>query len=138
MFRTIELKSWRTVRKLYRTRSWPQERRVIIKAEIVCLAGREPQDNPRFVVTNLKQTPQWIYEQVCPAITLVDVERHHITNVLEATGWRIEGPRGAACVLVMKPSTLRSRMAKLGIARAPRAATEAERRMPATTYASDE
>lgn len=48
----------------YRTRSWPRERRVIIKAEIVCLAGRAPQDNPRFVVTNLKQRPGWIYEQV--------------------------------------------------------------------------
>ena len=48
----------------YRTRSWPHERRVIIKAEIVCLAGRDPQDNPRFVVTNLKQTPRWIYEHV--------------------------------------------------------------------------
>jgi hypothetical protein len=48
----------------YRTRSWPHHRRVIIKAEIVCLVGRDPQDNPRFVVTNLRQTPQWIYEKV--------------------------------------------------------------------------
>ena len=48
----------------YRTRSWPHERRVVIKAEIVCLAGRAPQDNPRFVVTNLRQTPRWIYEHV--------------------------------------------------------------------------
>jgi hypothetical protein len=29
--------------------------------------SKEPKDNPRFVVTNLKQSPQWIYEQVyCP------------------------------------------------------------------------
>ena len=48
----------------YRSRSWPHERRVIIKAEITCLAGREPQDNPRFVVTNLPQTPRWIYKHV--------------------------------------------------------------------------
>ena len=48
----------------YRTRSWPHERRVIIKAEIVCLASRSPQDNPRFVVTNLAQAPQAIYEDV--------------------------------------------------------------------------
>ncbi len=48
----------------YRTQKWPHERRVIIKAEVTCLAGRDPQDNPRFVVTNLKQTPRWIYEQV--------------------------------------------------------------------------
>ncbi|MGH9431157.1 MAG: transposase [Terriglobia bacterium] len=25
---------------------------------------REPKDNPRFLITNLKQSPQWIYEQV--------------------------------------------------------------------------
>ncbi len=48
----------------YRTRSWPQERRVIIKAEVVCLAGRDPQDNPRFVVTNLPDAPQVIYEDI--------------------------------------------------------------------------
>jgi len=26
--------------------------------------GKEPKDNPRFVITNLQQSPQWIYEQV--------------------------------------------------------------------------
>jgi hypothetical protein len=30
----------------------------------VCAVNKEPKDNPRFVVTNLKQNPQWIYEQV--------------------------------------------------------------------------
>ncbi len=48
----------------YQTQSWPHERRVVIKAEVTCLPGRTARDNPRFVVTNLKQTPQWIYEQV--------------------------------------------------------------------------
>ena len=48
----------------YPTRSWTQARRVIIKAEVVHLDGRDPRDNPRFVITNLRQTPQWIYEQV--------------------------------------------------------------------------
>jgi hypothetical protein len=36
---------------------------------------------------------------------------------LNSSCWRIEGPGGAAAVLGMKPSTLRSRMAKLRIAR---------------------
>ena len=49
--------------------------------------------------------------------TLVDVERRHIRNVLDTSHWRIEGPGGAAQVLGMKPSTLRSRMLKLGISR---------------------
>lgn len=49
----------------YRTRkTWPWPRRVIYKAEVVCAQGKEPKDNPRFVVTNLKQSPQWIYEKI--------------------------------------------------------------------------
>lgn len=48
----------------YRAGSWPHERRVIMKAEVVALAGKAPRDNPRFVITNLRQSPQWIYEQV--------------------------------------------------------------------------
>ena len=31
---------------------------------MVRLAGRAPQDNPRFVVTNLRQTPRFIYERI--------------------------------------------------------------------------
>jgi hypothetical protein len=46
------------------TRSWPAPRRTIIKAEVVWHQGREPRDNPRFVITNLRQTPEWIYTQV--------------------------------------------------------------------------
>jgi Transposase DDE domain group 1 len=48
----------------YAARTWPHERRVVIKAEVVRLPGREPRDNPRFVITNLRQTPRWIYEHV--------------------------------------------------------------------------
>jgi Transposase DDE domain group 1 len=49
----------------YRTRkSWPWERRIIYKAEVVRGEGKEPKENPRFVVTNMKQSPQWIYEEV--------------------------------------------------------------------------
>jgi Transposase DDE domain group 1 len=48
----------------YQTRSWPAPRRTIIKAEVVWHAGREPRDNPRFVITNLRQTPEWIYTHV--------------------------------------------------------------------------
>ena len=46
----------------YAARTWPQERRILIKAEVVRADGKEPKDNPRFVITNLKQSPQWIYE----------------------------------------------------------------------------
>jgi PAS domain S-box-containing protein len=47
--------------------------------------------------------------------TLQQFHRKHILEVLHQTGWRIEGPRGAAVVLGLNPSTLRSRMQKLGI-----------------------
>jgi hypothetical protein len=48
----------------YAAESWCSERRVIFKAEVVRQEGKEPKDNPRFLITNLKQGPQWIYEQV--------------------------------------------------------------------------
>jgi hypothetical protein len=49
-------------RPIRRARAAP--RRTIIKAEVVWHADREPRDNPRFVITNLRQTPEWIYTQV--------------------------------------------------------------------------
>ena len=39
-------------------------------------------------------------------------------EVLTLTGWRVSGPRGAARLLDMKPTTLEARMKKLGITRA--------------------
>ena len=51
----------------YKAGKWPRLRRVIIKAEVVRAADKDPKDNPRFVITNMKQSPQWIYERVyCP------------------------------------------------------------------------
>jgi hypothetical protein len=46
----------------YAAKSWKRKRRVIMKAEVVRLAGRDPRDNPRFVVTNLAQSPRRVYE----------------------------------------------------------------------------
>jgi Transposase DDE domain group 1 len=48
----------------YQAQTWARPRRVIIKAEVVQHPGREARDNPRFVVTNLRQTPEWLYTQV--------------------------------------------------------------------------
>ena len=46
----------------YRTKTtWPHRRRVIFKAEVVQLPGREPKDNVRFVVTNLRPAPERVY-----------------------------------------------------------------------------
>ncbi len=50
--------------------------------------------------------------------TLQAVERHHIRRVVQSVNGRIEGPDGAALILGLNPSTLRSRMRKLGITKA--------------------
>ncbi len=46
----------------YAARKWKHKRRVIIKAEVVRHPGRDPKNNPRFVVTNLADPPTAVYE----------------------------------------------------------------------------
>jgi PAS domain S-box-containing protein len=65
-----------------------------------------------------------------PFEALATAERRYITRVLEATGWRISGPSGAAKVLDLNPSTLRYRMKKLGIRKPWQRASEANRSSP--------
>ena len=49
----------------YAAKSWKgRKRRVLIKAEVVRLEGREPKDNERFVVTNLKGSPRHLYKKI--------------------------------------------------------------------------
>ena len=52
--------------------------------------------------------------------TLDDVQKDHIQRVIKATNWRIRGKKGTAEILNLKPTTLESRMAKLGIKRPPK------------------
>jgi formate hydrogenlyase transcriptional activator len=52
---------------------------------------------------------------------LDDVLRRHMVAALAQSGWVIDGPQGAARALGLSPSTLRSRMRKLGIQRGGRA-----------------
>ncbi|HEU4343912.1 MAG TPA: sigma 54-interacting transcriptional regulator [Candidatus Binatia bacterium] len=47
--------------------------------------------------------------------TLEDMERTYVMRALNQTNWVVHGRKGAAEILGMNPSTLRSRMAKLGI-----------------------
>jgi transcriptional regulator with GAF, ATPase, and Fis domain len=49
--------------------------------------------------------------------TLAEIERDAIERVLAHTGGRVSGPRGAALILGLKPTTLASRMLKLGVRR---------------------
>ncbi|MEW6351395.1 MAG: sigma-54 dependent transcriptional regulator [Thermodesulfobacteriota bacterium] len=58
-------------------------------------------------------------------LDLHDTERRHIIRVLETTNWRIKGKGGAAEILGLKPTTLQSKMKKLGIERtSPPSSTE--------------
>lgn len=48
---------------------------------------------------------------------LVDVQKEHIRSVLDSVRWRIRGPGGAAERLGLRPTTLETRMARLGLFR---------------------
>ncbi len=59
-----------------------------------------------------------------PSLSMREAESQHIRHVLDMAGWRIRGRNGAAEILGLKPSTLESRMVKLGIRRNDRAPTK--------------
>jgi formate hydrogenlyase transcriptional activator len=97
--------------------SWPgnvRELRNVIERAVIVSTG------PRLVVEPPR--PSSVLKR--KSLKFADVEVDHIRSVLEATGWRVRGRGGAADLLGMKPTTLESRMAKLGIVRTGRHATE--------------
>lgn len=53
-------------------------------------------------------------------LTLEEVQRKHILTTLKMTKWCIRGDKGAARILDLKPTTLESKMIKLGIERPKR------------------
>jgi len=90
---------------------WPgnvrELRNVIERAVIVSNQRQLVVSAPRL---GERPTPQG-------AMTLAELEVDHIRSVLESTGWRVRGRGGAAERLGLKPTTLESRMARLGIHR---------------------
>lgn len=96
----------------FQAHSWPGNVRELanaIERAIIHAKGTVLHSVDRFEAT--------AEEPPFAAKTLEEVERDHIVRTLENTGWRIEGPHGAANVLGLNPSTLRTRMSKLGIQR---------------------
>jgi len=71
--------------------------------------------SPRFTQPNAMRRQETTDAEVF--LTLEEVDRRHLLAVLEARNWRVSGPKGAARILGLNPSTLRSRMKKLGISR---------------------
>jgi transcriptional regulator with GAF, ATPase, and Fis domain len=93
--------------------SWPgnvRELRNVIERAVIVSRGPRLVVNPPSVATSL----------TIKSLRLNDVESEQIRRVLDSVGWRVRGPGGAAELLGIKPNTLDSRMAKLGIKREPR------------------
>ena len=97
------------------------ERAVVLARGPVLEIGTELlPDNGRSSPPVARQAPADDHGQALPdsaALTLAERERRHIEETLSRTGWVIEGSRGAAAALGINPSTLRSRMKKLGVRR---------------------
>jgi formate hydrogenlyase transcriptional activator len=90
--------------------SWPgnvRELRNVVERAMITVAGN------RLMIP----MPQMTSRSTVRSTRLVDVERDHIRSVLESTGWRIRGASGAADRLGLRPTTLETRMAKLGLKR---------------------
>jgi hypothetical protein len=49
----------------YAAQTWDRERRVVIKAEVTRYPERDPRDNPRSVVTNLRLSAAKVYARYC-------------------------------------------------------------------------
>jgi formate hydrogenlyase transcriptional activator len=89
---------------------WPgnvrELRNVVERAMIKSRGGELPIELPRAVLSSVNRSER-----------LVDVETEHMRQVLDITRWRIRGANGAADRLGLRPTTLESRMAKLGLRR---------------------
>ncbi len=98
---------------------WPgnvRELESIIERAVITSRGRSLQILDRFDVSKGgdESTIAITGQEIKP---LADLEHDHIRQVLQQTGWRIEGKTGAALLLGLNPSTLRARMRKMGITR---------------------
>jgi formate hydrogenlyase transcriptional activator len=104
-----------TVERLRRY-AWPgnvRELQNVVERAVILSPGPTLQIAPGLleVTPAVPDTPQ------APPGALEHVQREHIVKTLRETGWRIDGPTGAARRLGVPSSTLRSRMQKLGIRR---------------------
>ena len=94
---------------------WPgnvRELESIVERAVITSQGTGLQILDRFE-NSLKDCEQ----EARDGKSLATLERDHILQALEKTGWRIEGGKGAAAMLGLNPSTLRGRMRKEGIRR---------------------
>jgi formate hydrogenlyase transcriptional activator len=114
--------------------SWPgnvRELENVIERAVILSLGNEleigsgvlPQATGELVCQDPSPSDSGARSQSALAVHhLEEIRRHEILEVLRHVSWRIEGPGGAAQMLRLKPSTLRSRMRTLGIRRSVQAA----------------
>jgi formate hydrogenlyase transcriptional activator len=89
---------------------WPgniRELESVIERSVILCPG------PVLRLADKLTTPS--YKPINRRLTLQEMEREYILTILSETRWRIGGKNGAAVILGLHPSTLRSRMRKLGI-----------------------
>lgn len=105
--------------------SWPGNIRELencIERALILNGGKSselvlevPSGKPSFSGASLAQPLKEAQSASHVFMTLDECVRQHICRVLEYTGGRISGPSGAAALLEINPSTLRTRMRKLGL-----------------------
>ena len=108
--KTIKSISEESLRDLQRY-PWPgnvRELRNVIERAVILATG------PQLVVAAPRLDDRRMPRN---AMTLTELEVSHIRAVLTSTNWRVRGSGGAAERLGLKPTTLESRMSRLGIAR---------------------
>jgi len=108
--------SQETIKKL-KSYTWPgniRELENVIERSVILSSGSVLEVEDEFLVPSSSSLDQEGKE----ILTLQELDRDHITRILNQTRWVIEGPRGAARILDLHPNTLRGRIKKLGIERA--------------------
>jgi transcriptional regulator with GAF, ATPase, and Fis domain len=104
---TIDTISRRTLDRL-QSLPWPgnvRELRNVVERSLIFSRGR----------TLTLALPESGEPVAGEALDLDEVQRRHIRKVIELTGGKISGTGGAAEILGLKPTTLRSRMERLGM-----------------------
>jgi len=94
---------------------WPgnvRELESVIERAVIISQGKALQVLDRFETFRKPEDPARQDDKA-----LAELEHDHILQVLQKTGWRIEGKNGAAVILGLNASTLRARMRKYGIFR---------------------
>ena len=102
---------------------WPGNVRelehTIQRAVVLCTDAQIAVEDLGLDGSRIEDTAQGLkrrtVDQDLGVVSLDEFERRYILGVLEATNYQIKGPKGAATLLKLPPSTLYNKMKRLGI-----------------------